>query len=275
MGPITLGQPDAELTVRSNPAGAEVTIGGHVSRPHAAWWRSCPRASRTTSSLSLPGYANYTQVRVRGRRPQGHDRREDEAGARARHRAGRARGCGTVRRWQVARPHAADAEAAAPSSTRSKCARMASCPSRCTVTPAPASSARSNTSSSPRTRPRRLQESAPTVTPRAAMRCGSCPRGTFKMGSERREQGRRPNEGLRAVTLQRPYYIGVTEVTNAEFRKFRSSHVSGYIDKQVARSRRAAGRRGELERRRGILQLALRAAKACRRRTRSATANSS
>ncbi len=40
------------------------------------------------------------------------------------------------------------------------------------------------------------------------------PGGTFMMGSERREQGRRPNEGLRPVTLKRPYYIGVTEVTN-------------------------------------------------------------
>ena len=36
IGPITLGQPDAELTLRSKPSGAEITVGRHVSRPHAA-----------------------------------------------------------------------------------------------------------------------------------------------------------------------------------------------------------------------------------------------
>jgi len=58
------------------------------------------------------------------------------------------------------------------------------------------------------------------------------PPGTFQMGSERREQGRRPNEALRSVTLQRPFYIGVQPVTNGEFRRFRAAHASGYIDRQ-------------------------------------------
>src|SRR5256885_6688776 len=58
------------------------------------------------------------------------------------------------------------------------------------------------------------------------------PRGTFQMASERREPGRRPNEGLRSVTLQRPFYIGVQAVTNGEFRRFRSTHASGYIERQ-------------------------------------------
>jgi len=53
--------------------------------------------------------------------------------------------------------------------------------------------------------------------------------GVFQMGSGRREQGRRPNEGSRRVTLQRPFYIGVTEVTNAQFRKFRANHNSGFV----------------------------------------------
>src|SRR5256885_8022760 len=52
------------------------------------------------------------------------------------------------------------------------------------------------------------------------------------MGSERREPGRRPNEGLRRVTLQRPFYLGVQAVTNGEFRRFRATHASGYIDRQ-------------------------------------------
>jgi formylglycine-generating enzyme required for sulfatase activity len=58
------------------------------------------------------------------------------------------------------------------------------------------------------------------------------PLGKFMMGSERREQGRRPNEAFREVTFKRPFYIGVMEVTNAQFRKFRAEHASGYLEKK-------------------------------------------
>lgn len=53
--------------------------------------------------------------------------------------------------------------------------------------------------------------------------------GGFEMGSGRREQGRRPNEGRRQVSLQRPYYLGATEVTNGQFRQFRPAHDSGFV----------------------------------------------
>ncbi len=49
----------------------------------------------------------------------------------------------------------------------------------------------------------------------------------FTMGSSRREQGRRSNETLRQVNLQRPFYIGIREVTNGEFRQFSGGHNSG------------------------------------------------
>jgi formylglycine-generating enzyme required for sulfatase activity len=51
--------------------------------------------------------------------------------------------------------------------------------------------------------------------------------GPFAMGSSRREVGRRANEALRQVRLQRPFYLGVAEVSNAEFRQFRAGHSSG------------------------------------------------
>ncbi len=51
--------------------------------------------------------------------------------------------------------------------------------------------------------------------------------GEFTMGSSRREQGRRSNEALRAVKLNDAFYLGVTEVSNAEFRAFRADHSSG------------------------------------------------
>ena len=49
----------------------------------------------------------------------------------------------------------------------------------------------------------------------------------FTMGSSRREQGRRSNETLRKINLQRQFYMGTREVTNKEFKKFLSSHQSG------------------------------------------------
>lgn len=51
--------------------------------------------------------------------------------------------------------------------------------------------------------------------------------GTFTMGSSRSEQGRRANEVLVPVTITKPFLIGVREVTNAEFAKFRPGHNSG------------------------------------------------
>ncbi len=52
------------------------------------------------------------------------------------------------------------------------------------------------------------------------------PEGSFTMGASRREQGRRANETLREVRLQRPFYFSVMEVTNEQFRKFNSRHNS-------------------------------------------------
>lgn len=49
----------------------------------------------------------------------------------------------------------------------------------------------------------------------------------YTMGSSRREQGRRSNETLRKVELTRPFYMGIKEVTNREFREFMARHNSG------------------------------------------------
>ncbi|MGB0631770.1 MAG: PEGA domain-containing protein [Alphaproteobacteria bacterium] len=49
----------------------------------------------------------------------------------------------------------------------------------------------------------------------------------FNMGASRREAGRRSNETLYPVELSKSFLIGETEVTNAEFRRFRRGHKSG------------------------------------------------
>ena len=56
---------------------------------------------------------------------------------------------------------------------------------------------------------------------------------TYTMGSSRREQGRRSNETLRTIALRRPFYMGVTEVTNEQFRAFLASHDSGLFKGQA------------------------------------------
>jgi formylglycine-generating enzyme required for sulfatase activity len=55
------------------------------------------------------------------------------------------------------------------------------------------------------------------------------PIGSFTMGSPRREPGRKANEAQRDVQFKRPFYVGVSEVTNGQFRKFKSEHRSGII----------------------------------------------
>jgi formylglycine-generating enzyme required for sulfatase activity len=51
--------------------------------------------------------------------------------------------------------------------------------------------------------------------------------GRFTMGASRRDPGQRANETLRDTNLVRPFYLGATEVTNAQFRKYRPKHQSG------------------------------------------------
>jgi formylglycine-generating enzyme required for sulfatase activity len=55
------------------------------------------------------------------------------------------------------------------------------------------------------------------------------PAGRFKMGSSRGEQGRRSNEVLGDVELSRAFYLGIREVSNAEFRAYEAErdHDSG------------------------------------------------
>lgn len=50
------------------------------------------------------------------------------------------------------------------------------------------------------------------------------PNDTIIMGAERSEPGQRANEFIRKVTINRPFYVGVHEVTNAAYAQFDKSH---------------------------------------------------
>jgi len=51
--------------------------------------------------------------------------------------------------------------------------------------------------------------------------------GTFVMGAPRKDQGRRANETERLIKITRPFYVGVREIINKEFRQFKPRHTSG------------------------------------------------
>lgn len=59
------------------------------------------------------------------------------------------------------------------------------------------------------------------------------PEQTFTMGASRREVGRRSNEVLRDVRLERAFYLGQTEVTNSQFKAFRAKHSSSHARGQT------------------------------------------
>jgi hypothetical protein len=61
VGPVTLGQPDAHLMVRSEPSGADATVGGtHLGRTPAEI--DLPSGIAHQIVLSAPGYKNWTQA---------------------------------------------------------------------------------------------------------------------------------------------------------------------------------------------------------------------
>ena len=53
--------------------------------------------------------------------------------------------------------------------------------------------------------------------------------GAFEMGTPRGQQGRQANERQRPVRLERLFYMGLHEVTNEQFRRFRPEHSSGIV----------------------------------------------
>lgn len=75
----------------------------------------------------------------------------------------------------------------------------------------------------------RLEAIQPVITTVAGQSLTLLYPGQFAMGASRREPGRRANEDLREVRLERPFYLSATEVTNAQFKRFRPDHSSSVL----------------------------------------------
>ncbi|MFM7976933.1 MAG: formylglycine-generating enzyme family protein, partial [Pirellula sp.] len=65
-----------------------------------------------------------------------------------------------------------------------------------------------------------LQAQAPKeITNSIGMKLVLIPKGTFDMGSPESEEGRRTDETQHEVTISKDYYLGVYEVTQAQYEK--------------------------------------------------------
>lgn len=228
IGPIDLGAPDARLAVRSAPPGADVSLDGvyrgrtpldiavapggrHdvlVARTgYAPWSRSFGAASGERTVLDARLEPVYVSLTVRG----------DPADAEVLI-DGVSKGRTPLTLDLLAGEHAIEVRKAPLGPHKSKLTLAPglarSLEYRLTVAGQPSSVLAAGT--------------------RLGTKIGYAMRlvqpATFEIGSERREQGRRPNETRRQVTLTRAYYIGATEVTNAQFRRFRAEHASGHVN---------------------------------------------
>ena len=59
------------------------------------------------------------------------------------------------------------------------------------------------------------------------------PADAFMLGAARREPGRRANEAERNVRLERPFYLGIHEISNGQFRLWRAEHTSSAVRGQT------------------------------------------
>jgi len=220
VGPITLGAPDAHFAVRSQPAGAEVTIAG-VHRGVTPLELDLPAGISYPVVVSLAGHAPFAQDVFAG------------AGA---HLATDARLVPVLARVSVSgEPAGAEllvdgtARGATPLALtlsavehRVEVRKEGFLPYAALVTPAADLERTLHYHLVPADRGRALEESAPLIRGSGGYLLRLVPGGSLQMGAA---------EATRTVTLARPFYVGVRVVTNGEFRHFRPTHASGFIGK--------------------------------------------
>jgi formylglycine-generating enzyme required for sulfatase activity len=230
VGPITLGQPDAHLTLRSEPAGAEVTVAGTL-RGRTPLDVDLPAGIQHELVVNSPGYAAWTrQVFAESGKNITVDARLEAMGARVTVQ-GEPDGAQLLIDG-VDRGHTPQSLELSALEHRIEIRKPGWIAFVVTVTPAKGFDRTIQYRLLSEDRSIALSQTASTVYTQTGYMLRLVPTGTFSMGSERREQGRRPNEGFRRVTLKRPFYLGVTEVTNEQFRRFHPDHSSGFIDRR-------------------------------------------
>ncbi len=240
IGPVELGMPDGTLVVRSNPSGADVSIGGRYrgrtpltvtvapglpqevlvnKAGYAPVTQTVSVASRAERALSLNLKPVLGEIRVRG-----------EPADALLYVDGASRGPANQSLSLPAAPHVLEVRKPGLETFKATVTPQAGQPQIVEYALKTAGEAR--------------------VAGIAAQRTTSLGQelvlirgGRYTMGSPRREPGRRSNEAERVIELKRPFYLSRRQVTNREFREFRAEHMSGiFKDETLDLERQPAAR---------------------------------
>jgi formylglycine-generating enzyme required for sulfatase activity len=226
VGPVRLGLPDGRLSVRSEPSGASVTVAGVYRGTTPLELEVRPEVAQSIV-LARPGYESarrqvtlqpgeqrtlnvdlagvYGKVTVRAE-PADAELYVD----------GRRRGAANQTLELTATTHQIEIRKPGFESFKTEVTPRPGLPQLVEtrlLTPAQA----------------RVAALATELVTAGGQQLKLMPVGRYTMGSSRREPGRRANEAQREVVLERRFYFGTRQVTNAEFRKFVSGHRSGFV----------------------------------------------
>ena len=230
IGPIQLGLPDGTLAVRTEPAGADVSVAGRyrgrspltlalapgvpheivVSRAgYVPVTRTQSLSSGQSASLALRLEAILGEVTVRGQ-PEDAELFID----------GVSRGPANQTVSLPAAPHRIEVRKAGLATHVATVTPKAGLPQLVEYRLTTVEQAR-------------MAQIPPVVTTGLGQELKLVRGGRFVMGSPRREPGRRSNESQRTIELKRPFYFGTREVANEHFRQFRPAHASGIFKEET------------------------------------------
>ncbi len=240
IGPVELGMPDGTLVVRSNPSGADVSIGGRYrgrtplsvsvapglpqeilvnKAGYAPMTQSVSVASRAERALSLNLLPVLGEIRVRG-----------EPADAVLYVDGASRGPANQSLSLPAAPHVLEVRKAGLETFKATVTPQAGQPQIVEYALKTAGEAR-------------VAGIAAQRTTALGQELVLIKGGRYTMGSPRREPGRRSNETERVIELKRPFYLSRYQVTNKEFREFRAEHLSGiFKDETLDLERQPAAR---------------------------------
>ena len=224
IGPVELGKADGTLVVRSNPAGADVSIGGRYrgrtplsvavapgmpqevlvnKLGYAPVTRTVSVGSSVEQALSISLAAVLGEIRVRG-----------EPADAVLFVDGASRGPANQILSLPAAPHVLEVRRNGLETFKATVTPQAGQPQIVEYALKTAGEAR--VAGIPAQRTTSLGQELVLIRG-----------GRYTMGSPRREPGRRTNETERTIELKRPFYLARRQVTNKEFREFRAEHLSG------------------------------------------------
>lgn len=224
LGPVKLGLPDGRLAVRSDPAGASVSVAGVYRgvtpldielRPDLAYSlvlskpgyenaaREVRLAAGETRALSVPLSGVFGEVAVRAQ-PADAQVFVD----------GKLIGAPNQTLRLVAATHEIEIRKAGFVDFKASVTPRPGIPQVIETTLLTAEQTR-------------LAQTPAAIRTKVSQELKLMPIGRYTMGSPRREPGRRANEAQRDIEFKRAFYMGVREVTNGEFRKYKADHKSG------------------------------------------------